>query len=117
MTLRLHKVIKVDSYRYFKAHGDTLVLTLDCGHEVSRKASQGVPKRAVCPRCELGEKPLNSNYMASQHYKCANCELEIDITEDNKNFPYAEGWELIEDDEMVKQGLKPYWLCPKCARV
>lgn len=57
MTLRLHKVIKVESYRYYKAHGDTLVLTLDCGHEVSRKASAGVPKRAVCPRCELGEKP------------------------------------------------------------
>ncbi|KKL11731.1 hypothetical protein LCGC14_2542820 [marine sediment metagenome] len=51
------KVIKYHSDRYYKAHGDTIVLTLECGHEIARKASQGVPKKAVCRPCELGIKP------------------------------------------------------------
>ena len=51
------KVIKTHYYRYYKAHGDSIILTLECGHEVSRKASQGVPKKVICPRCEQGEKP------------------------------------------------------------
>ena len=55
--------------------------------------------------------------MASQHYKCADCGLEVDITEDYPNFPYAEGWEFTEDQAMVELGAKPYWLCPKCANV
>ena len=55
--------------------------------------------------------------LASQHYKCAECGLEVDITEDNPNFPNAKGWELIEDQAMVELGAKPYWLCPECASV
>lgn len=30
----------------------TLWLHLSCGHEVRRKMSQGVPRRAACPICE-----------------------------------------------------------------
>jgi len=44
-------------YRFYKAHGDTIVIKLECGHEVGRKASQGVPKKAVCRQCELGRPP------------------------------------------------------------
>ena len=50
------KIIHCESYRYYKAHGDTVVLKLECGHEVSRKASQGMPSRhkVVCRQCEMG---------------------------------------------------------------
>lgn len=46
----------VDDYCYRKAscpvNGATRVLKLECGHEIARKASQPVPKRAHCPDCE-----------------------------------------------------------------
>ncbi len=47
------KVVGRTSYRYYKAHGDTVVLELECGHEVSRKASEvpKTPKRVMCPLC------------------------------------------------------------------
>lgn len=33
-------------------NGCTRVLRLECGHEVSRKGSQPVPKRAHCLECD-----------------------------------------------------------------
>ena len=47
------KIVKVERYRYYKAHGDTIVLYLECGHEQSRKASQGIPakEKVMCKQC------------------------------------------------------------------
>lgn len=33
------------------------ILVLECGHEIRRKDSQGVPKRAHCFRCHQAAQP------------------------------------------------------------
>lgn len=38
--------------RYTGYVDKSIKLTLECGHELWRKASQGVPKRARCVECE-----------------------------------------------------------------
>ena len=43
---------KVTDYAEMKAStGYSVILTLECGHQVGRKASQGIPKKARCPLC------------------------------------------------------------------
>ncbi len=42
----------VGACRYTGYIPRSLKLTLRCGHEQYRKASQGVPKRARCAECE-----------------------------------------------------------------
>lgn len=51
------KITRYEIYRHYRAHGDTYVLYLECGHEASRKASEctpNLPKRIVCKQCEIG---------------------------------------------------------------
>ncbi len=51
------KVVGYSHYRYYKAHGDTILLKLECGHEVGRKASECYPtnpKKVICKQCEMG---------------------------------------------------------------
>lgn len=57
-----------------------------------------------------------SDMPAYQHYTCAECGLELVVTEQDKNFPDADGWVLVEDETMVELGAKPYWLCPECQK-
>lgn len=38
--------------RYTGYKNKTVALFLECGHELHRKASAGVPKRAHCRECE-----------------------------------------------------------------
>ncbi len=55
MTLR--KVAKFEwtgACRYTGYVAKSVILTLSCGHEIVRKASQGIPRRAHCRHCELG---------------------------------------------------------------
>ena len=49
------RVVKYESCRYYKVHGDSVVLTLECGHKVGRKASEcrPTPKKVICGQCEL----------------------------------------------------------------
>jgi len=49
------RVVGYSRYRFYKAHGDTIVLKLECGHEVSRKVSECYPtnpKKVICRQCE-----------------------------------------------------------------
>lgn len=48
----MKKVVDYYKYRYYKAHGDTTVLKLECGHEKSQKGGIAIPKKAKCPICE-----------------------------------------------------------------
>jgi hypothetical protein len=43
----------VGACRYTGYENMSIRLELDCGHEVTRKASAGVPGRARCKDCEL----------------------------------------------------------------
>lgn len=58
--------VKTFSYtgacRYTGYIPKSIKLTLECGHEQHRKASQGVPKRAHCRDCERTE-PLTRKYL------------------------------------------------------
>jgi len=49
------KVVGYESYRFYKAHGDSIILKLECGHEVGRKASEcyTMPKKVICKQCEM----------------------------------------------------------------
>jgi len=50
------KVVGYERYRFYKAHGDSIILKLECGHEVGRKASECYPtnpKKVICRQCEL----------------------------------------------------------------
>lgn len=46
------KVVGHARYRFHSAHGDTLILKLECGHEVGRKGAQGIPAKVACNQCE-----------------------------------------------------------------
>lgn len=53
----LKKVINfkfVGASRYTGYADKSIRLYLECGHDFSRKASHGVPKRARCRDCERG---------------------------------------------------------------
>jgi len=62
MTYRIikpfRKVVKVERYsptnNPHPSYPCSLMLYLECGHQVGRKASQGVPKRARCFQCRYG---------------------------------------------------------------
>lgn len=43
------KVIKWEQYK--ASTGYSLLLTLECGHKVGRKASQGYPNKVLCWEC------------------------------------------------------------------
>lgn len=50
---------KVVGYEYYTPtnaphRNCSLMLKLECGHEIGRKASQGIPKRVACPECKQG---------------------------------------------------------------
>jgi len=45
----------VGACRYTGYIPKSIKLTLECGHEQHRKASQGVPKRARCIECEKAD--------------------------------------------------------------
>jgi hypothetical protein len=50
------KVIKAESYSPTNNphpwYPCSLILTLECGHESGRKASEGIPKKVRCIQCE-----------------------------------------------------------------
>ena len=45
--------------RYTGYVARTIHLTLECGHEVYRKASAGIPRKAKCRECSLGRKSVD----------------------------------------------------------
>lgn len=45
----------VGACRYTGYIARSISLKLACGHEVTRKASQGIPKRARCAECERAQ--------------------------------------------------------------
>lgn len=47
------KLVLVKNVRYYGFRRGSAMLTLNCGHEVHRKQSQGIPKRARCRQCEF----------------------------------------------------------------
>lgn len=53
------KAVKNSEYvgacRYTGYVAKSVKLTLECGHEQHRKASQGIPMRARCTECERAE--------------------------------------------------------------
>ena len=51
------KIVKIERYRFYKAHGDSVILHLECGHYVGRKDSEGIPKsgKTVCWQCGRGQ--------------------------------------------------------------
>jgi hypothetical protein len=50
-------------------------------------------------------------------FKCDGCKCDgckVEVTEDDKSFPYPpEGWEIVTVD-VAELGYPEYWLCPKC---
>jgi len=49
---RVQNLHYVGACRYTGYEHKSIRLELDCGHEITRKASQGVPSRARCKECE-----------------------------------------------------------------
>lgn len=52
----LRKVIDIEytgACRYTGYIPKSIRFTLDCGHQLHRKASQGIPQRAKCRECDL----------------------------------------------------------------
>lgn len=67
-SVSMRKVKKFDyvgACRYTGYQNKSIRLYLTCGHEIQRKASCGVPKRARCTDCEKGRPPEKEQYHAS----------------------------------------------------